>query len=89
MGSNPILSASKHGDSDEIAVLFLSHDDWPEKRTCMGTIYRSEKGRQAVLDLYDSQLSRLERPWRDLYVETSFGRTRLIETGRAQRGRRI
>ena len=45
------------------------------------TIYKSEEGKQKILELYDRQLKRLNVPYRDLYVETSFGRTHLIETG--------
>ena len=45
------------------------------------TIYRSEEGKQKILELYDRQLKRLNVPYRDLYVETSFGKTHLIETG--------
>ena len=47
----------------------------------METIYKSEKGKKEVLDLYENQLSRLENPWKDVFVETSFGRTHIIETG--------
>ena len=47
----------------------------------MNTIYRSEKGKEEIIRLYDSQLSRLEKPWKDVYVETSFGMTHIIETG--------
>lgn len=45
------------------------------------TIYKSEEGKQKVLALYDAQLERLGIPHKDLYVETSFGTTHLIETG--------
>ena len=47
----------------------------------MKTIYKSEKGKQKILELYDRQLERLGIPYKDIYVETSFGRTHLIETG--------
>ena len=47
----------------------------------MKTIYKSEKGKGEILKLYDRQLSRLEKPWKDVYVETTFGRTHIIETG--------
>ncbi len=50
----------------------------------MKTIYRSEKGKKEILDLYDAQLARLGRPYKDIYVETSFGKTHLIETGNPQ-----
>ena len=47
----------------------------------MKTIYKSEEGKQEILRLYDKQLERLHATYRDLYVDTSFGRTHLIETG--------
>ena len=45
------------------------------------SIYRSAQGKKEILDLYDSQLGRLEEPVRNLYVNTSFGKTHLIENG--------
>ncbi len=45
------------------------------------TIYKSEKGKQEILELYDKQLARLTVPYSDMYVSTSFGETHLIETG--------
>ena len=47
----------------------------------MKTIYKSEEGKRKILDLYDSQLSRLAFPWKDVYTDTSFGKTHIIETG--------
>lgn len=47
----------------------------------MKTIYKSEEGKRKILDLYDSQLSRLTNPWKDVYVDTSYGRTHIVETG--------
>ena len=47
----------------------------------MKSIYRSEEGKNKILELYDSQLNRLSVPWKDIYVQTSFGNTHLIETG--------
>ncbi len=47
----------------------------------MKTIYRSEKGKEEIIKLYDSQLSRLGTPWNDVYADTSFGKTHIIETG--------
>ena len=41
----------------------------------MKTIYRSEQGKEAIINLYDSQLSRLKQPWKDVYVDTTFGKT--------------
>ena len=50
----------------------------------MRTIYKSERGKEEILNLYDSQLSRLTIPWKDIYVDTSFGKTHIIETGNMQ-----
>ncbi|SHH89825.1 alpha/beta hydrolase [Clostridium intestinale] len=47
----------------------------------MKSIYKSEKGKSAILSLYDSQLERLMIPFKDLLVDTSFGVTHIIETG--------
>ena len=47
----------------------------------MKTIYRSEEGKNRILALYDRQLSRLSVPWRDVYVQTSFGKTHVVESG--------
>ena len=50
----------------------------------MKTIYRSEEGKSRILALYDQQLSRLPVHWRDIYVQTSFGKTHVVETGNLQ-----
>ena len=50
----------------------------------MKTIYRSEEGKKRILALYDQQLSRLPVPWREIYVQTSFGKTHVVETGNLQ-----
>lgn len=50
----------------------------------MKTIYRSEEGKNRILALYDRQLSRLSVPWCDVYVQTSFGKTHVVETGNLQ-----
>lgn len=47
----------------------------------MKSIYRNESAKKAVLDLYDSQMKRLGIPYNDIYIDTSFGKTHLIETG--------
>lgn len=47
----------------------------------MDSIYHSAQAKQAVLELYDEQLARLPVPYRDCYVDTTFGKTHLIETG--------
>ena len=47
----------------------------------MKSIYESEEGKKEILDLYDRQLSRLATPWKDVYVDTTFGKTHIIETG--------
>lgn len=47
----------------------------------MKSIYRSETAKAEVLALYDRQLETLGIPYRDIYVETGFGTTHLIECG--------
>lgn len=47
----------------------------------MKSIYRSEKSRNAVWELYDRQLEALKISYKDLYIDTSFGRTHLVECG--------
>lgn len=47
----------------------------------MKSIYRSEKSRNAVLELYDRQLEALKISYKDLYIGTAFGRTHLVECG--------
>lgn len=47
----------------------------------MKSIYRSEEAKKAVLDLYNRQIAELHIPFKDLYVDTSFGKTHLIECG--------
>ena len=47
-------------------------------------IYKSEEGKEGILNLYDKQLSRLRVSYYDKYVYTSFGNTHLIETGNPQ-----
>lgn len=44
-------------------------------------IYKSEKGKEESFRLYDKQLSKLNMPFTDMYVETSFGKTHIIEIG--------
>lgn len=45
------------------------------------TIYKSQKGKEEILALYDKQLERLKVPYSDKWISTSFGITHLIETG--------
>ena len=53
-----------------------------EKNMSERTIYKSEAGRKKILELYDSMLERPEIPYHnDIYIDTSFGRTHLVETG--------
>lgn len=47
----------------------------------MKSIYHSELCKQKILDLYDKQMKEIGIPYTDLYVETSFGKTHVIETG--------
>lgn len=44
-------------------------------------IYKSKDGQIKSLELYDKQLSKLGFSFIDLYIETSFGNTHIVETG--------
>lgn len=44
-------------------------------------IYKSAKGKDAILSLYEKQLKRINAKYEDIYIDTSFGKTHLIETG--------
>lgn len=45
------------------------------------SIYKSQKGRERSLELYDRQLLKLGKYFSDIYVKTSFGKTHIVETG--------
>lgn len=45
------------------------------------SIYKSEKGKEAIISLYEKQLERLDQKYEDRYIDTTFGKTHLIETG--------
>lgn len=43
------------------------------------SIYKSQKGRESSLELYDRQLLKLGKSFSDIYVQTSFGKTHIVE----------
>lgn len=45
------------------------------------SIYKTQMGREKSLALYDNQLLKLGKSFSDIYVQTSFGRTHIVETG--------
>lgn len=45
------------------------------------SIYKSKDGKEKSLALYDKQLLKLNMPFSDIYVKTSFGKTHLVEIG--------
>jgi len=47
----------------------------------MATIYKTAEGKNKVLALYDQQIEKLNVPYNDIYVDTPYGKTHLIETG--------
>lgn len=47
----------------------------------MKSIYRNEQSKKAVWQLYDRQMDDLKVPYTDLFVDTSFGKTHIIECG--------
>lgn len=47
-------------------------------------IYKSKEGRLKSLCLYDEQIKKLNMPFSDIYVNTSFGKVHLIDIGNKQ-----
>ncbi|QSX07401.1 alpha/beta hydrolase [Sedimentibacter sp. zth1] len=45
------------------------------------SIYKSQVGKTVSLKLYDEQMIKVGSPFKDIYVDTSFGKTHLIESG--------
>lgn len=45
------------------------------------SIYRSQLDKALVINLYNAQVAKLDIPYKDIFVETSFGRTHVVETG--------
>ena len=45
-------------------------------------VYKTEEGKQASISLYEEQLRLLDTPYSDIYIDTDFGKTHLIETGK-------
>ena len=43
-------------------------------------VYKTEEGKQASISLYEEQLRLLDTPYSDIYIDTDFGKTHLIET---------
>lgn len=50
----------------------------------MKSIYRNEQSKEAVWKLYDRQMEDLKIPYTDLFIDTSFGKTHVIECGNLQ-----
>ena len=45
-------------------------------------VYKTEEGKQASISLYEEQLRLLNTPYSDIYIDTDFGKTHLIEIGK-------
>lgn len=45
------------------------------------SIYRSQLSKSLVINLYNAQIAKLDIPYKDIFVETSFGRTHVVEIG--------
>lgn len=45
------------------------------------SIYRSQLSKSLVINLYNAQIAKLDIPYQDIFVETSFGRTHVVEIG--------
>ncbi|MFX0210732.1 MAG: alpha/beta fold hydrolase, partial [Candidatus Hodarchaeota archaeon] len=46
------------------------------------SIYRSSEGKNVLLNVYDKQLSKLNRKFVDIYVQTRYGKTHIVNIGR-------
>lgn len=47
----------------------------------MDTIYKTKEGEQTLMELYDRQVKSLGIPCRDIFVNTRFGKTHILEVG--------
>ncbi|MEG0710243.1 MAG: alpha/beta hydrolase [Longicatena sp.] len=47
----------------------------------MKTIYKTNQSKNATMELYNSQVNKLNSSYKDVLINTSFGETHLIETG--------
>lgn len=47
----------------------------------MKTIYKYPNSKTEILNLYDKQIKELKIPCHDIYIDTPYGKTHLIETG--------
>lgn len=43
--------------------------------------YKSQEAKEKSLELYDQQLLKLNMPFQDIYIDTSFGKTHVVEIG--------
>lgn len=50
----------------------------------MNGIYKTQEGEQLIHELYDRQVKRLGVPCVDIYAETRFGKTHILQTGSSQ-----
>lgn len=68
-----IFIDSKEEKVEKITNLFL---EVPKM-----TIYRFKEGKEKILKPNDSQIKELNIPFKDIYIDTSIGKTHLIKTG--------
>lgn len=47
----------------------------------MKSVYKNESSKKSIIDLYDSQIDKLNIEYKNVFIDTSFGTTHLIETG--------
>lgn len=45
------------------------------------SIYKSQLSKELVINLYNAQIARLDVPYHDIFVQTSFGKTHIVEIG--------
>ncbi len=46
------------------------------------SIYRSPAGKKELLNIYDKHLSNLNKPFEDIYVQTRYGKTHIVNIGK-------
>lgn len=45
------------------------------------SIYKSQLSKELVINLYNAQIAKLDMPYHDIFVQTSFGKTHIVEIG--------
>ena len=80
---NPlILYPMKYINLISILLLLLNYKAFAQKSENMKSLFKSEKGKQEILSLYDKKLKELNIEFEYQKVETNFGKTNIIVSGK-------